>query len=140
MKYFKFLISFFVEGLFSHPDEYNINSQRFNVVKVLFVLAFFFFVGATMFLGLKFYDLGKRHIQLLEEHLSVSMELKTLLDRKQDAVACLKNQYLTPSDVSNLPYLYRYPRIFPIKEQRNASNVEPTDFRDFFVERSLTTK
>ncbi len=128
MSYLKFMLSFFIKGLFTHPDEYNINSSRFNVVKVLFVVAFLFFFLMTFFLSFKFFALGKRHIDLTEAHRALNVEHKILHDRIAENTSCLKNQYLVPSDVLNLPQFYKSPIAVPPKEPRTNINEQQSEF------------
>ncbi len=92
MSYLKFIISFFLKGLFQHPDEYNINSKRFNIAKVFFVGFFFLCFILFMFLSFRFYDLGSKHILLKKENAALVVKNKEFEETEKSKITCSKKQ------------------------------------------------
>lgn len=71
----KMLSSFFLALFFDHQDEYNFNSAKFNIRKVLVMVVFSVSVGINFFLIVNYFELAGKYLELQEAYASLTKQL-----------------------------------------------------------------
>ena len=71
----KMLSSFFLALFFDHQDEYNFNSAKFNIRKVLVMVVFSVSVGINFFLIVNYFELAGKYLELKETYTSLTKQL-----------------------------------------------------------------
>lgn len=71
----KMLSSFFLALFFDHQDEYNFNSAKFNIRKVLVMVVFSVSVGINFFLVVNYFELAGKYLELQETYASLTKQL-----------------------------------------------------------------
>ena len=78
MKLLKSIFQFFVKEIFPDPGEYNPVSNKFNIVKVLFVMALVVSVAFNFLLINRLYSLAERHLELTTTYLQLNYQCMPL--------------------------------------------------------------
>lgn len=71
----KMLSSFFLALFFDHQDEYNFNSAKFNIRKVLVMVVFSVSIGINFFLIVNYFELAGKYLELQETYASLTKQL-----------------------------------------------------------------
>lgn len=74
MKMLKSVFRFFIKEIFPDPGEYNPVSNKFNIVKVLFVAALIISVLFNFLLMNRLYSLAEKHLSLTETYLQLNYQ------------------------------------------------------------------
>lgn len=71
----KMLSSFFLALFFDHQDEYNFNSAKFNIRKVLVMVVFSVSIGINFFLIVNYFELAGNYLELREAHINLAKQI-----------------------------------------------------------------
>lgn len=71
----KMLSSFFLALFFDHQDEYNFNSAKFNIRKVLVMVIFSISIGVNFFLIVNYFELAGKYLDLREAYTNLTEQI-----------------------------------------------------------------